>query len=120
MARVSIDGGDLVVDVEGMDKLWALKSRLTIPLQNVRGATADPGIVREGKGFRAGGAHVPGVIVAGTFHDEGERIFWDVHDAEKAVVIQLDDERYARLVIEVADPTSTVDLVEAAVSRQSE
>jgi len=115
MATVSIDRGDLVVDVEGMDKLWALKSRLTIPLANVRGATADPGIVREGKGLRVGGAHVPGVIVAGTFRNDGERVFWDVRNAERAVVIELDDERYARLVIEVADPSATVDLIEGAV-----
>jgi hypothetical protein len=115
MAKVRIADGDLVVDVEGMDKLWALKSRLTIPLQNVRGATADPGIVREPKGVRSPGAHLPGVIVAGTFHHEGERVFWDVHDAAKAVVIQLDDEHYARLVIEVDDPSATVDLIEAAV-----
>jgi len=115
MARVSVDDGDLVVDVEGMDKLWALKSRLTIPLANVRGATADPGIVREGKGIRAPGTYLPGVIVAGTFHHDGERVFWDVRDPAKAVVIELVDEHYARLVIEVADPSSTVDLIESAV-----
>ena len=115
MATVSIDEGELVVDVEGMDKLWALKSRLTIPLANVRGATVDPGIVRQGKGLRVGGTHVPGVIVAGTFHDDGERVFWDVRDADKAVVIQLDDEHYARLVVEVPDPPATVDLIEQAV-----
>jgi len=31
-------------------------------------------------------------------------VFWDVHDPDKAVGIELRDERYARLVIEVADP----------------
>jgi hypothetical protein len=118
MARVSIDGDQLVVDVEGMDKLWALKSRLMIPLANLRGATADPGVVRDRKGIRAPGTHFPGVIVAGTFYDDGERVFWDVHDAAKAVVIQLDDERYARLVVEVEDPESVVDLIERAVPRR--
>jgi hypothetical protein len=112
MARVSIDGDDLIVEIEGMDKLWALKSRLTIPLANVRGATIDPGMVAEPKGVRAPGAHVPGVITAGTFHRDGERVFWDVHDAARAVVIELADERYTRLVIEVADPRATVELIE--------
>jgi hypothetical protein len=51
---------------------------------------------------------VPGVITAGTFHQEGERIFWDVHDPEKTVVIRLKNERYSRLVIEVEDPLATV------------
>jgi hypothetical protein len=117
MARVSIEAGELVVDVEGLDKLWALKSRLSIPLANVRGATLDPGMVRERKGVRAPGTHVPGVIVAGTFHHEGERVFWDVRDAAKAVVIELDDEQFARLVVQVEDPAATVDLVEGAISR---
>lgn len=112
MAKIDIEGDDLVVTIEGLDKLWALKSRLTIPLANVRGATADPGIAKEPKGIRAPGAHVPGVIVAGTFHRDGERVFWDIHDPAKAVVIELADERYARLVIGVEDPRAAVTLIE--------
>lgn len=112
MARISVEGKDLVVEVEGMDRLWSLKSRLTIPLAHVCGATADPGIVGDGQGMKLGGARIPGVIVAGTFRQDGERVFWDVHDKAKAVVIELQDDRYARLVVEVADPRATVELVE--------
>lgn len=116
MADVSIDEGALVIEIEGMDKLWALKSRMEIPLGNVRGATADPGAGRDRKGMRVYGTHWPGVIVAGTFHVDGERVFWDVRDPAKAVVIELRDERYARLVIEVADPLATVQLIESVVT----
>ena len=118
MARVTIDGPTLVVEIEGLDKLWALKSRLEIPLAHVRGATADPGVVHEHKGLRAPGTYLPGVITAGTFHVRGERVFWDVHDANKAVVIELADERYARLIVEVDDPRATVALIEAAPTRR--
>ncbi|MFE9299365.1 hypothetical protein [Streptomyces niveus] len=31
MARVSVDGENLVVEIEGIDKIWALKSRLVAP-----------------------------------------------------------------------------------------
>ncbi|MEV4133986.1 hypothetical protein AB0J72_17675 [Dactylosporangium sp. NPDC049742] len=117
MATVSIDSGNLVVEMEGLDKLWALKSRLEIPLANVRGATADPGMVRQPKGIRTAGAHIPNVITAGTFRLDGERVFWDVRDAEKAIVVELADERYARLVIQVDDPRSAVDLIERSVKR---
>ncbi|MGW4940417.1 hypothetical protein ACWEOZ_02350 [Actinoplanes sp. NPDC004185] len=115
MAHVRIEGGELIVEIEGLNKVWALKSRITVPLSNVRGATVDPGIVREPKGLRSPGTHLPGVIVAGTFHSDGERIFWDVRDARKAIVIQLDDEEYARLVLEVDDPQAAVDLIEQAL-----
>ncbi|MCP2288440.1 hypothetical protein [Nocardia amikacinitolerans] len=117
MAVISIDGGDLVVRIEGLDKLWALKSSLVIPLANVRGATLDPGIIKERKGIRAPGTHVPGVVTAGTFHIDGERVFWDVRDPDKAVVIELADERYARLVVQVDDPAEVVGMIEKACAR---
>jgi hypothetical protein len=116
MAQIRIDGDTLVVQMEGLDKLWTLKSRLEIPLGNVRGATADPGAISEPKGLRAPGTHVPGVITAGTFHIDGERVFWDVRDPSKAVVIELKDESYARLITQVADPRATVTLIEQAIS----
>ncbi|MFF5173713.1 hypothetical protein ACFY3U_13850 [Micromonospora sp. NPDC000089] len=117
MANVFIDGDDLVVQIEGLDRLWSLKSRLAIPLANVRGATADPGIADEPKGLRAPGTHLPGVITAGTFHQDGESVFWNIRDGARAVVIELADEQYARLVVEVADPAATVTLIEQAITR---
>ncbi|MCP3819921.1 hypothetical protein NLX86_18005 [Streptomyces sp. A3M-1-3] len=116
MARVTIENDTLAVEIEGLDKLWALRSRLDIPLANVRGATRDPGIIRDRKGVRAPGTHLPGVITAGTWYHEGERIFWDVKNPDAAVVIELADERYTRLVIEVDDPRAVVALIERAAS----
>jgi len=116
MATISINGRELTIDVEGLDKLWTLKSRLTIPLAHVRGATADPSITTEPKGWRGPGTHLPGVIVAGTFHQDGQRIFWNVHEKAKAIVIELKDDDYQRLVIEVDDPPATVELIERAIA----
>jgi hypothetical protein len=107
MTEIELTRDALIVHVRGMDRLWALKSRLEIPLSHVVGAEVNPEVARQWrKGIRTPGTHVPGVITAGTFHQEGERVFWDVHDPEKTVVIQLRDERYARLVIEVDDPNA--------------
>ncbi|SFR22842.1 hypothetical protein SAMN04488564_106386 [Lentzea waywayandensis] len=117
MATISVQGQDLVVEMNGLDKLWSLKSKLTIPLAHVRGATVDPGILGEPKGIRAPGTHLPGVITAGTFHQDGEKVFWAVRDALKAVVVELADEHYTRLVVEVDDPRAVVAMVEQATSR---
>lgn len=116
MASIDIVGDEVVITIEGADKLWALKSRLSVPLHNVRGATADPGIVKDPKGWRGPGTHVPGVLVAGTFHQNGEKIFWDVHGGDEAVVIELQGHHYARLVIEVNDASDTVRRIEQALT----
>jgi hypothetical protein len=119
VAEVELTGKALVVHVRGMDRLWALKSRLEIPLAHVVKAEIDPEVAQGWpKGIRAPGTHVPGVITAGTFYQEGERVFWDVHDPEKTVVIHLRDERYARLVIEVEDPPATAAAIRRALGER--
>jgi hypothetical protein len=116
VVRVTVLGGSAVFEVEGLDKLWALKSRLEIPVRHIRGARVDPEIARGWwHGLRTGGTEVPGVITAGTFHQHGRRIFWDVHDPDRTVVVELADERYDELVIEVESPATTVGELQAAV-----
>ncbi len=116
MAEVELAEETLIVHVEGMDRLFALRSRLEVPLSHVEGAEADPEEARSRwHGIMERGIWVPGPITAGTFYREGELVFWDVHDPEKTVVIQLRDERYARLIIEVDDPETTVTRVNEAV-----
>jgi hypothetical protein len=118
VTEVQLSQVALIAHVRGMDRLWALKSRLEIPLSHVVGAEADPEVARQWrKGIRAPGIHVPGVITAGTFYQEGERVFWDVHDPEKTVVIRLQDERYTRLVIEVDDPRATAAAIRKALGK---
>ena len=114
MTSASITDGKLASEVRGWDKLWSLTSRLEIPFEHVvdvRPADVDD----EGAGFRALGTHVPGVTTAGRFLQEGSWIFWDVHDLTKAIVVDLRDERYSRLIIEVPDPAETISTIENAI-----
>jgi hypothetical protein len=116
MAEVELAEDALIVHVRGMDQLWALRSRLEIPLSHVVSAQADPQEAQGWwRGIRTGGTHMPGVITAGTFYQEGERVFWDVHHPEKALIIRLRDERYQRLVIEVDDPPATAAAIQGAI-----
>jgi hypothetical protein len=96
----------LIVDMKGWDQVWALKRRLEIPLDHVTGVRAATDEVP--RGIRIPGTHVPGVIAAGTFYDMGEKAFWAVHDSEKAIAIDLHDEDYSMLVLEVPDPVATI------------
>lgn len=109
MAEVELTEDTLIVHVRGLDRIFALKSRLEVPLSHVQGAQVDPelGHPEWWKSLRFTATQIPWVVTAGTFYEEGEQVFWDVHDPEKVVVIQLKDERYARLIIGVDDPPAT-------------
>ena len=116
MVDLSIAEGKLTLHVRGADKLWAFKSSLEIPLVHIAGVRADPEAARGCyHGIRMPGTNVPGVITAGTFYQDGKRVFWDVHHPEKTIVIDLNDERYSRLIVEVADPQAAVILVQGGL-----
>ena len=75
---LSIAEGKLMLNVQGADKLWAFKSSLEIPLVHITGVRADPKVARGWwRGMRMPGTSVPGVITAGTFYQDGKRVFWD-------------------------------------------
>lgn len=114
MVDLSISDGKLILHVRGTDKLWALKSSLEIPLEHVSGIRADPSVAQGWyHGIRFPGTSIPGVITAGTFYQHNQRIFWDVHNPDNTVVIELKDERYNELIVEVADPVGTVGIVKS-------
>lgn|SRR5512146_240044 len=117
MVDLAILAGKLTLHVRGADKLWALKSSLEIPLAHVAAIRHDPAVARGWyHGVRMPGTNIPGVITAGTFYQHGQRVFWDVHDPERTVVIELRDERYNELIVEVADPQAAVETFRAAIS----
>lgn len=119
MADVQIDGSTLVVHIRGADKVWALATKLEVPLAHIAGVDADVADARDVfHGLRMGGTNVPGVITAGRFIHHGEWSFWDVHDPSKAIAIRLHDEGYGRLVIGVEDPQATAALINAALGRK--
>jgi hypothetical protein len=116
LVDLSIAEGKLALHVRGTDKLWAFKSSLEIPLVHIAGVRADPEVARGWyHGIRMPGTNLPGVITAGTFYQDGKRVFWDVHDADKTIVIDLHDERYNELVVEVDDPEAAVRLIQNAL-----
>ena len=116
MVDLSIAEGKLTLHVRGADKLWAFKSSLEIPLVHIAGVRADPEVARGWyHGIRMPGTNVPGVMTAGTFYQDGKRVFWDVHHPGKTIVIDLHDERYNELVVEVDDPDAAVKLIQNAL-----
>ncbi len=115
-ASIELTKDTLTVHIEGADRLWALRSQLRIPLENVISAqAANEEAHKWFHGMRVGGTHFPGVISAGRFYSHGELVFWDVHEPDRAIAIGLRDERYDKLVIEVENPEQDIVRVREAI-----
>lgn len=109
--RVTLTTDRLVIEPAGLDKIWSFTRRLQIPLAHVRGATHDPGMRDEPKGWRGPGLGLPGKL-SGTFHADGGKQFWNVSGFDRTVVITLDPgERFDRLVITVDNPDEVVSAI---------
>ena len=116
MVNISIEGDRVNFDVEGWDKLWALKSQLSIPLSHITEVTIDPDAARGWwHGLRLFGTQVPGLVTAGTFYQSGGIVFYDVHDPERTIVLELDHETYERLIVEVEDPLDAVARIRSGI-----
>ncbi|MGK4569238.1 hypothetical protein [Flavobacterium sp. 3HN19-14] len=56
------------------------------------------------------GTDLPGVIAAGTYYWNG-RNFLDVMNRKQTIVVELENEYYKKLIIDVKDPQAAVELL---------
>jgi hypothetical protein len=124
MTTVEIQDDRLVARIQGLDQVLALRSELSIPLTHVRGAAVSPPEVRQRwrnpLRVKVLATDLPYVVMAGSFiFLDGEHAFWDVHDPDRTIVVELDHERFAKLVLEVDDPQATVAAIDAAIAGPS-
>lgn len=118
IVEVSVNGEKLSLEVKGLDKLWAFKGHLEVPLAHIGRVYADPQAAHHWwKGLKMPGANVPGVITAGTFYQDGKRVFWDVHNPDNTIAIELNDEQYNMIIVEVEDPDAAIGLITSAIRR---
>jgi hypothetical protein len=174
MASIELTDKALVIHMHGWDKLLALRSSLTLPLEHVRHAVARPGDAHYDrmKGLRLAGGYWPGSFAAGYFWVTGglggetqaaldqlegarERLaaageggaaalahvdaalaevkktleaaklpdaarylaFYDVHDPEKTIGLDVEHERLRRVVVQLdtEEPEAAVARVLAAL-----
>ncbi len=118
LAAVGISPDDrLLVRPVGLVRLWALSKGHECPVTAITdvGVSERKGLV---KGWRFPGTHLPGVMTAGTFRSHGDKDLWMVGRAKEVLVIELHDQPYRHLIVQVEDPHAAVEALRAAMRRE--
>jgi hypothetical protein len=108
MANLLIDDREVTVSMSAAEKIEALHGNVTFP----RAAVVRPRVVPDGlaevHGLKMPGLGLPGIIMVGTWQD-GEMITFAVcHGRRSAVVLDLADQVYDRIVVTVENPEEAV------------
>jgi hypothetical protein len=118
LAAVGVSPDDqLLVRPVGLVRLWALSKGHDCPVTNITDVGVSPrkGLV---KGWKVPGTHLPGIMTAGTFRSHGEKDLWMVGRAKEVLVIELHDQPYRHLIVQVEDPHAAVEALRAAMNRE--
>ena len=118
MAKVTVENGQLVINMEGLRKMGTLKNKLSIPLENVEWAMIDLEAWKNTpKPFqKIAGTDSYGIYFGGAFRQNGKKIFYDLGKKDFAVVIKLKNAKYDRLIIGVDEPKKIVDLINGSLN----
>ncbi len=113
MVQITKEENNYVFEVKGLHKLWAFKSQLVIPKEHILNVrTHNEEENSWWKGWKLIGTSLPPFINAGTFYKDGDKIFWDVVNIENSIVIELTDENFKKLIIEVEDTLEAMSILQ--------
>ena len=118
MARIELGDRDVTLHLSPWDEVLALHGSMRVPYSHILSASADPVDAVAFRGIKIG-TNIPGVKVAGTFLTADGAIFYDFHDGQRCLTLQLDHERYRRVVVEVdsdQDPATLAAEIEARLA----
>lgn len=100
MAALVVDGADLVVRLNPLEQLGAMRANVRIPLSSITAVRVSETPSSELRGIRAPGIGIPGVISLGTRRGRGFRDFAAVYYLKPAVLaIDATGARFDRLVV---------------------
>ena len=114
MARLSVEGSDLLLRLSPLEKLEGFRGDVRLPASNVSAVRSVGDAWPELRGIRSPGTGIPGVIAVGTRRGSGIKDFAVVHGKRPAVVVELDGGEFDRLVV----TDDRADAVAAELRRQ--
>jgi hypothetical protein len=116
--RMTATERGLIVEPAGLDRFWTWRRRIIVPAEQITSIRVLPRQQIESRGVRFPGAHLPGVITAGTYRNGDDQVFWDVRRGEELLVVYCRaGAPYRALVLEFPDPHAVLSRAQATLGR---
>ena len=113
MVAVTSNENEFIFDILGSHKFWAFENKIRVPKEKIIHAYQGKDEFTFWIGWKIPGTQVPWVITAGTYIKKGKRNFWDVCNKKNAIIVELKDSYYHKLIIEVENPELTISILNA-------
>lgn len=111
-----IENGVLTVTPRGLDRLWAFRKHVTVPLTSITDVRIEHKPHRIPTGWRGPGLDAMGKL-CGTFHPNGERHFWNYSGTGSVLsVVLADDQHFQQLHLSVEDAEISKSMLWEAVT----
>ena len=111
MVTLTVTDKEFIFNIIGWHKIWAMRSKINIPKENIIQAYQNEEELKSWSGWRIPGTFIPYLITAGTFYRKGNRNFWDLMNTKKTIIVELKDNFYNKLYIEVENPEKILQLL---------
>jgi hypothetical protein len=117
MPKVYFTDDGIEIDMEGIEKLLAIKGRLSIPYSHITGVDENAERVRAY--LRVGGTALgPRHYDYGRFLTNQGPGFYALKNLDKAFAIHTRDEKYSVIVLELEDNDSVIEEIEERTGKQ--
>ena len=113
---VKLEGDNLVFELHGVDEIFAIKRSMSVPLEHVVSVSTDRVSWKPLQQIKLGGTSLPGVIKDGRYLTSDGMMFFEMHDPDKCITVNLDHETYRKVVFEVEDKEAAAKMIREALA----
>lgn len=117
MAELRTEGDQLVLHMHALEKAEGFHGDIRVPLSSVTAVRVVEDAWPELRGIRAPGTGVPAVVAVGTRRGGFGKDFATVHGKGPAVVVELADTEFGRLIVTCDDAQAVASAIRVAAGK---
>ena len=119
MPAIELTENEIIVSLKPWEVMLSFQKSFRIPLSHVTGAKDDETCRGWNLGMRSPGTGIPGIISAGTYLKAGDIQFVFITRGTHPIVLELQHEKWQRLIIGVNYPRRLVVAINAAIENHA-